>query len=488
MESYVAGVPVEAEPSEESTMGLASRDGGGDPAEAVAAVAAARRGRLLRIYRRRLRWEDLEDCYSQATLELLARSRRAPFVSGEHILNALEQKFRSRIEDRRRAIGGRSAIETAMARAVPVDSPEHGTVELEDRSAAVEHQVIARTEVRRLREVMADLSRDQQLVLASQVYVDMQTNEFCARYGWSLEKYRKVGQRARGRLRVLIEEYERGERCRRLEPDLLAMSAGVASDHGLARARAHVANCPTCARMVGDLDRAARSVAALLPPPVLAGIGGGVAAKLAGVWTALRRAGTVVRHPLAELGGSTGAGVAGGSMAGVGALKVGLAVVCVAGAAGSYAVCARLGVLPGLGYPRHQLIAPRPAARRRVRPAERARARVTSRPESRRTPKAAATTVTTATTSAPIVAVRPAAAAVAHHTRPARVSATAQIRREFGAGPARAASGIHGGGGAAASSTGGGAGTASPAAPASASSAAARAQTSQTQAEFGFEK
>ena len=181
METYVRDVPVDHGPSEEPTMGLASRDVGGDPAEAVARIAAARRGRLLRVYRRRLRWEDLEDCYSQATLELVTRSRRTPFVSYQHILNALEQKFLSRIEDRRRAIGGRSAIEAAMARAVPVDSPEHGARELEDRSATVEHQVITRTELRRLRELIADLSRDQQLVLASQVCVDMGTSEFCAR-------------------------------------------------------------------------------------------------------------------------------------------------------------------------------------------------------------------------------------------------------------------------------------------------------------------
>ena len=168
METYVRAVPVEAGPSEEPNVGLASRDlGGGDPAEAVARITADRRARLLRVHRRRLRWEDLEDCYSQATLELLARSRRAPFASYEHVVNAIEQKFLSRIEDRRRAIGGRSAIETAIARAVPVEAPEHGAGELEDHSAAVEKQVIARTEVRRLREVIAELSRDQQLVLAT---------------------------------------------------------------------------------------------------------------------------------------------------------------------------------------------------------------------------------------------------------------------------------------------------------------------------------
>jgi len=463
MESYLRAVPVGVGPSEEPPMGLASRDLGGDPAEAVARIALARRGRLLRVYRRRLRWEDLEDCYSQATLELVARSRRAPFVSPEHLLNALEQKFLSRIEDRRRAIGGRSAIETAIARAVPVDAPEHGAGELEDRGAAVENRVIARTELRRLREVIADLSRDQQLVLASQVCVDMEVGEFCARYGWSVEKYRKVAQRARAKLRVLVEEYERGERCRRLEPDLLAMCAGVAERESLARARGHVANCPSCARMVGDLDRAARSVAALLPLPGAIAVGGGVAVKLAGVCAALRRTASVVRHPLAETGAGGGAGLAGGSMAGVGALKVGLAAVCVAGAAGSYAVCARLGVLPGVG-----LVHPPPAhiatGRRRTP------ARISHR--------AARAAVTTAPASSSVVT---SPAPVVRHKPPVQLSVIAQTRREFGVAPARAASSTSVGRGGSTVGTGGvGKAVSSP--------PATPAQVSQTKAEFGFEK
>jgi DNA-directed RNA polymerase specialized sigma24 family protein len=465
METSVRAVPVDAGPSEEPTMGLASRDVGGDPAEAVARIAAARRGRLLRVHRRRLRWEDLEDCYSQATLELVTRSRRMPFVSYQHILNSLEQKFLSRIEDRRRAIGGRSAIETAIARAVPVDSPDHGAGELEDRGAAVERQVIARIELRRLREVIADLSRDQQLVLASQVYVDMGAAEFCTRHGWSVEKYRKVAQRARGKLRVLIDEYERGERCRRLEPDLLAMCAGVAQDQALVRARAHVANCPTCARMVGDLDRAARSVAALLPMPGPVALGGGgLAVKLTGVWTAVRRAATIVRHPLAETGTSSGAGVAGGSLASVGALKVGIAAVCVAGAAGSYAVCARLGVLPAIGIGLGHQVKHHAVARDR-------------RPAKRRFPATVAASPSDA--RGPSVAVG-VAGRDSHDVRPVRVSAIAQIRREFGSPPVRTASATRVGGGGSLSSTTGGGPSMSP--------AAAKAQASQTQSEFGFEK
>jgi DNA-directed RNA polymerase specialized sigma24 family protein len=434
-------------------MALATRDVGVDPAEQVARVAADRRGRLLSIHRRRLRWEDLEDCYSQATLELVARSRRSPFLSNEHVQNALEQKFLSRIEDRRRAIGGRSSIEAALARAVPVDAPEQAGRELEDRGAAVENRVIARGELGRLREVIADLNRDQQLVLASQVCVDMGAGEFCSRFGWSVEKYRKVAQRARGKLRVLVEEYERGDRCRRLEPDLLALSAGVADGERLARARAHVGNCPACARMVGDLDRAARSVAALLPAPGAIALGGGVAVKLAGAWAGVRRIAAVVRHPIAETSAGGGAGVAGGGMAGVGALKVGLAAVCVAGAAGSYAVCARLGVLPGVAIAR-------PPAQ-----IQRARAHAVHRSSSlqiaplRESLRAA------------VVRVVP----VQAPARPAHLSAIVQIRREFGVPTAHAAARAGGGG---APVTANRAGRAP---------AATAADVSQTEAEFGFE-
>jgi DNA-directed RNA polymerase specialized sigma24 family protein len=461
MESCVPAVPVAIGLSEQPTMALASRDVGVDPAELVATIAAARRGRLLRVHRRRLRWEDLEDCYSQATLELVARSRRAPFLSSEHVLNALEQKFLSRIEDRRRAIGGRSAIETAIARSVPVDAPEHGAGELEDRCAAVENHVFARAELRRLREVIADLSRDQQLVLASKVCVDMGVGEFCARFGWSVEKYRKVAQRARGKLRVLVEEYDRGDRCLRLEPDLLAMSAGVAEGESLARARAHVANCTACARLVGDLDRAARSAAALLPPPGAIALGGGLAVKVVAVWAGVRRVAALVRHPLAETGAGGGV-VAGGGMAGAGALKIGLAAVCVAGAVGTYGVCARLGVLPGVG-----LLRP-PAQVDRARP--RAAPRHNHRPSTVRTTLVRESVAVAVEVPVPPVRAR----------RPAHVSATVQIRREFGVPRAHSASNP------------GGARSGGPASTAAVSGTstlpATRAQVSQTQAEFGFEK
>lgn len=307
--------------------------------EAVARVATSRRDRLLRIHRRRLRWEDLEDCYSQATLELVARARRDPFASPEHILNALEQKFTSRIDDRRRAIGGRSPIEMALARALPVHAPESGVGDLEDPSAEVVRQVGQRLQVRQLHEVASELTPDQRLVLACQISLDMDCGEFCRRFGWSAEKFRKVAQRARARLRALVGEYEVGARCARLEPDLLAYAARAGTDEQTQRATEHLANCTACASHLRALDRASRQVAAVLPAPFLAKAG--LLAKVGAVAVAARRVlgATLGRGPT-EVGAAS---VAGGSAVGAGAVKLGVAAACLAGAAGGYALCA-----PGL--------------------------------------------------------------------------------------------------------------------------------------------
>jgi hypothetical protein len=57
-------------------------------------VAQAKREILLRVHRRRLRREDLEDAYSQATLELIVLARRGRvFESRKHVANALAQDY-----------------------------------------------------------------------------------------------------------------------------------------------------------------------------------------------------------------------------------------------------------------------------------------------------------------------------------------------------------------------------------------------------------
>jgi DNA-directed RNA polymerase specialized sigma24 family protein len=171
----------------------------------VALVARARRELLLRAYRHRLRMEDLEDCYSQATLELVAHTRRGGrFSSRSHLANVLEQRFVSRIRDRRRALSGRSPMQAALETAVSLDCVESEQVDIVDARAELEALAILRDDLRRVRTLAEQLTLDQRLLLATQIGLQMPPADFCRAYGWSPEKYRKVGQRARTRLRGLM--------------------------------------------------------------------------------------------------------------------------------------------------------------------------------------------------------------------------------------------------------------------------------------------
>jgi DNA-directed RNA polymerase specialized sigma24 family protein len=182
-----------------------------DPLEQVALVARARRDLLLRVHRRRLRREDLEDAYSQATLELLADARRgASFATRRELEVAIERRFVSRIQDRRRAISGRSPMQAALERSVPLAGVGEGQTDIADARAEPEMLVMLRLDLRRLQTLMRELSPDQRLVLISQVALQMPRAEFCRRYGWSAEKYRKVAQRGRARLARLVDADESG--------------------------------------------------------------------------------------------------------------------------------------------------------------------------------------------------------------------------------------------------------------------------------------
>jgi DNA-directed RNA polymerase specialized sigma24 family protein len=180
--------------------------GPADPAEQLALVMLAKREVLLRAYRGWLRGEDLEDCYSQATLELLIAVRAGRRFSGRaHLANALEQRFASRVRDRSRALKGRSPLQAALEGALPLGAPGSREVEVRDLRAEVHPLVSRRLTLQRLPALALALTPEQQLVLGSQVALEMDRTEFCGRFGWSFEKYRKVAQRARVRLRTLLE-------------------------------------------------------------------------------------------------------------------------------------------------------------------------------------------------------------------------------------------------------------------------------------------
>ena len=177
----------------------------------VALVSRARRELLLRVHRHRLRREDLEDCYSQAVLELVAHARRgASFASRLHIARTIEQRFVSRINDRRRALSGRSPMLAALERAASLDASEPRALPLQDPRPEPERLVLLRHELRRIDALARRLTPEQRLVIATQVGLAMGASEFCELYGWSTEKYRKVAQRGRARLRQLMLADEQG--------------------------------------------------------------------------------------------------------------------------------------------------------------------------------------------------------------------------------------------------------------------------------------
>lgn len=203
---------------------------GGDPrrrldqVQEMALVAQARRQPLLRTHRHRLRKEDLEDCFSQATLELIAKAREgggSAYVTRTHMANVLEQRFLSRIYDHRRALRGRSPAQAALDHALRLGDGADG-IEIADVRAEIERLVMLRMDLRSLGQVIHRLTEDQQLVLSSLADSGMECVQFCDRFGWSKEKYRKVSQRARARLRELMEASEKSfpRRMSRLGPSV----------------------------------------------------------------------------------------------------------------------------------------------------------------------------------------------------------------------------------------------------------------------------
>jgi hypothetical protein len=91
--------------------------------------------------------------------------------------------------------------------ALPLSDAANG-IEVADVRAEIERLVMLRSDLRSLGQVIHELSPDQRLVLVSLAGEEMECADFCERHGWSREKYRKVSQRARARLRELLEACE----------------------------------------------------------------------------------------------------------------------------------------------------------------------------------------------------------------------------------------------------------------------------------------
>jgi DNA-directed RNA polymerase specialized sigma24 family protein len=179
-----------------------------DSAERVALVAQAKRKSLMHANRHRLRRVDLEECFGQAVMELVRWVRAGgTFENPAHAASALETRFFSRVLDRHRAVRGRSPIKAALESALAVG----GDADLLDTRCGGEELALLRLELRNVARTAPRLTADQRLVVACQVGLQMRCGEFCELFGWSSEKYRKVAQRARARLRGLTDALDENE-------------------------------------------------------------------------------------------------------------------------------------------------------------------------------------------------------------------------------------------------------------------------------------
>lgn len=180
-----------------------------DSAERVAHVVRIKRKALLWAHRHMLRYEDLEDCFSQATMELIRYVHSGgTFTHTGHAAMALELRFLSRVQDRCRAISGRSPIQAAWEGALAAGGLGDGYTNAADVRCAVEELAMMRMELRLVPRLARELTADQRLVVACQVGLQMSRAEFCELFGWSFVKYRKVANRARVRLRHLSETFD----------------------------------------------------------------------------------------------------------------------------------------------------------------------------------------------------------------------------------------------------------------------------------------
>jgi DNA-directed RNA polymerase specialized sigma24 family protein len=99
-------------------------------------------------------------------------------------------------------------MQAAMESALFLGGSGEQEVEIADTRGDPETLVMLRHELTRVERLAREqLTRDQRLVLAYQIGLPLSgPREFCCRFGWSQEKYRKVAQRARARLRALMAD------------------------------------------------------------------------------------------------------------------------------------------------------------------------------------------------------------------------------------------------------------------------------------------
>jgi len=169
------------------------------------------------------------------------------------------------------------------------------TTTLDDTAAALpdadrrpEERVAASMAAAPLREIVAELPARQQAIVKLRFFHDRSPGEIQALLGMTERTYRRQLERA---MRKVAETYalvESGAWCESRRSLIAEFVAGTA-DPGRARlARAHLRECPGCARIAAELREATRSATALLPLPAL--LSDGILARVGDLTAPVRNA------------------------------------------------------------------------------------------------------------------------------------------------------------------------------------------------------
>lgn len=340
----------------------------------------ARKGCLNELRRAGCTEEEAEEIFAATfehvmrTVEPIARSFAVP-----QMVNFVKRSaWRAMIDERRRR-GGRIEVELGAVESLS-DAGAEGPDE-----AAEEREAVAMG-----REALEMLPERDRRIFRQRHEMDLSPEEILERTpGLSLRTYRKIIQRANGRVLTAFAKIEGGQRCEEMESSLLrryvAEGCGEAEQ---AAVEVHLAHCRHCqvahARMRGHLLDVASGLvvtAAVASASVRAHanwIAEGSARILhagqgliAGTKAARERLREQALRAATSVPGSGGDAAAGQL---IGASTVKVAAGCVAGAAATTAACVALGVSPlaVVGF-NHEAAPPRPVEQKAERhPARRA--------------------------------------------------------------------------------------------------------------------
>jgi len=315
--------------------------------------SAARKGSLRELRRRGCSEEEAEDFFSTAYAKVMAGvdpvARR---FSEPEMVNFVKLAAKRVMLDERRRQGQRPEVELS---AVP--SLSDAGAESPDE-VAVEREAVAMG-----REALQMLSDRDRFIFRQRHQMDLSPEEILERTpGLSLRTYRKIIQRANGRVMAAYQRIEGGERCEEMEAGLLRRYVAEKCEEAeRLEVEVHLAHCRACqmaqARMRGYLLDVASGLAVAATSATSYRYGvlawparlvDAASSGANGTIEAGRAAGGRIRdfavRVISGLPGGGGDATVGQA---IGATSVKVASACAAGAAAG--VCVAAGVVPGIG-------------------------------------------------------------------------------------------------------------------------------------------